>query len=1218
MRFLNKIIFINSASVAYAEINLDGNVHFIGTQGVGKSTALRAILFFYNADKLKLGIEKGKRSFDDYYFPYGNSYLVYELSRETGPYCVVAFKSQGRVAYRFINGPYNKNNFIGTENKALGWEQVRGTFNGPASYTRKIERYEEYRDILYGNNKGLPAEFRKYALIESRQYQNLPRTIQNVFLNSKLEAEFIKQTIIMSLNEEDVKIDLDQYAFHLRDFEQQLADISKWSDKNRSGDVVVRSVAKSIAKVYTEISFLDKEKVTVARQLLATHAALEKSLPEALKKLEKEKEKLTSASKKVAEASQKFQEKKAKIVKEINLLDGKITEARQKLDGYTRLNIGDIIARVSKRSELENKKEHLKKEEHLLSARFAEITTKYDALIVQNQNQLNDFINQKNREKINQKDNFYKIKEEIQQVYERIIHETEDENREIKINAEEAIQKKIAVIHDLNLKKKEIELKRWFEKEIDENRQAIDQANQIILSSDIQKKGGKAQVESLQKQWDLDIAKYDTEYNHKTALTKGSMASLTEKIEKINSLIAQRKDSLYEWLHENKPGWEQTIGRVINQEQVLFHSGLSPRLAKAEGTFYGVEINLEEIAVEVKTVTDYEKECLQIGIEIKKAQALLAAMAEERVKEQEKLKKKYQPQIKASKNAIDLQEYAYQKALLDLEKATIALEEFQRKGVTDRSNALEAINQELLLANEEKQTALDHLSMINNQVRSLIERKKKERDHKIAEESAQLHASLSGLDKDIEKETVAIQNRNVEIKAQENRVLEREGADTKRISIIVSELLEVNAELRFIEDNRNIVSDYYKDKRELFDLVDEFKANKKLGVTRLLTLEQRYELGKEKLVQEVDRLNTLIHEMDSTLRETQEDLEEFNRFVQTEVFLRLNPDDLPINDGHKVDRRLKTLIAELNDKSFSIRNKTDELRAAIGRFLSYFSSSNIFGFKTNLIENEDYFLFAENLKEFIEEDKIAEYEKRTNEHFASLIAQIGKETTELVSKEAIIQKVIADINKDFEERNFAGVIKSINLRLSSSANRVVMLLSEIRLFNNEYSTTLGASNLFSTADSEQNNKKAVGYLKNFANEIASSKQTEVNLSDTFELQFKIVENDNDSGWVEKLTNFGSEGTDILVKAMINIMLLNVFKESASKRFKDFRLHCMMDEIGKLHPTNVKGILKFANDRNILLINSSPTSYNASEYRHTYKLSKDSNNITKVVKLLTNH
>lgn len=60
MRYLNKIIFLNSAHIPYAEVKLDGNVHFIGTQGVGKSTLLRALLFFYNADKLRLGIPKEK------------------------------------------------------------------------------------------------------------------------------------------------------------------------------------------------------------------------------------------------------------------------------------------------------------------------------------------------------------------------------------------------------------------------------------------------------------------------------------------------------------------------------------------------------------------------------------------------------------------------------------------------------------------------------------------------------------------------------------------------------------------------------------------------------------------------------------------------------------------------------------------------------------------------------------------------------------------------------------------------------------------------------------------------------------------------------------------------------------------------------------------------------------------------------------------------------
>lgn len=83
------------------------------------------------------------------------------------------------------------------------------------------------------------------------------------------------------------------------------------------------------------------------------------------------------------------------------------------------------------------------------------------------------------------------------------------------------------------------------------------------------------------------------------------------------------------------------------------------------------------------------------------------------------------------------------------------------------------------------------------------------------------------------------------------------------------------------------------------------------------------------------------------------------------------------------------------------------------------------------------------------------------------------------------------------------------------------------------------------------------------------------LSDLFQLQFRIQENDNDTGWADKLSHVGSEGTDTLVKAIINIMLINVFKEKVSRKFGDFRIHCMMDEIGKLHLQNVKGILDLA-------------------------------------------
>ncbi len=85
------------------------------------------------------------------------------------------------------------------------------------------------------------------------------------------------------------------------------------------------------------------------------------------------------------------------------------------------------------------------------------------------------------------------------------------------------------------------------------------------------------------------------------------------------------------------------------------------------------------------------------------------------------------------------------------------------------------------------------------------------------------------------------------------------------------------------------------------------------------------------------------------------------------------------------------------------------------------------------------------------------------------------------------------------------------------------------------------------------------------------------------------------GWING--NVGSDGTDVLVKAMINIMLLNVFKEGATRnQFKDFLLHCKMD-VCKLHPNNVRGILNSPRP-NIFLVNGSPQSFDALAYRYT--------------------
>ncbi len=182
------------------------------------------------------------------------------------------------------------------------------------------------------------------------------------------------------------------------------------------------------------------------------------------------------------------------------------------------------------------------------------------------------------------------------------------------------------------------------------------------------------------------------------------------------------------------------------------------------------------------------------------------------------------------------------------------------------------------------------------------------------------------------------------------------------------------------------------------------------------------------------------------------------------------------------------------------------------------------------------------------------------------------------------------------------------------------LLQKIKKFTDEQDFNLGTSNLFSDNNKDDVNRKAVDYLRRFMKQLQQEpNKQQLTLSDTFNLQFRVKENDQDTGWVERINNVGSDGTDILVKAMINIMLINVFKKNASRnRKQEFIIHCMMDEIGKLHSTNIRGILHFANQRNIYLINSSPESNNSYDYKYTYLLKKDNKSQTEVCRLLKNN
>ncbi len=590
----------------------------------------------------------------------------------------------------------------------------------------------------------------------------------------------------------------------------------------------------------------------------------------------------------------------------------------------------------------------------------------------------------------------------------------------------------------------------------------------------------------------------------------------------------------------------------------------------------------------------------------------------EREELQEQLKRKYQPQIKEQKAIISQIEYEleqlerqYQQDMLDLEEwkkkaneernAKInRLENEQRKRVAE----LDGINSKLKNLNKEKTEKLDSLKQEWNKQQQALAAEKKTQAEVIGKEEKEEQRRISSI--------------KTEYEADMQKELHSQGADTERLQDIANQLVQLEKELSFIKENATLVIEYQKDKRDLIDRIPGWQREHD-EQKRLLQLEREtLRVETSSLQEKIDLLNKEWEEAEENVRELQKNLEAYSKIPAYDWYKPHQ--DIFRSENTQTMQTTKTcmeLIDELTRQANQFTQVQSKLRKEVNLFTGHFDEDNTFKFRVKFNEDWEYVRFADELHDFVEEHRIDEYIRRINNEYWDTFKRISMDTSMLTSSEDDIQDVIREINKGFATCNFVGVIQRIEMKVEESSNRVVNILREIQKYYHDYGYDLSPeTNLFSSAKEQLVKEEAITLLRTFIKEIHAYRYDSIRLYDSFELRFRIVENGNDTGFIEKIANVGSEGTDILVKAMINIMLLNVFKEGASRKFKDFKLHCMMDEIGKLHPNNISGILKFANDRNIILINGSPTELNRDAYKHVYLLTKGTQNKTRIARLIS--
>lgn len=1212
MKYLNKIIFINSANIPYAEISVDGNVHFTGTQGVGKSTVLRALLFFYNADKHRLGIQQGQKSFDEFYFRQSNSHILYEVMRDNGAYTILVSRYQGRASWRFIDAPYQREWLIDEDRQVLSdWIKIRDRIDKNVAVSARIDSGVMFKDIIFGNTHD--HKYTRYALVQSSHYQNIPRSIQNVFLNTKLDADFVKNTIIQSMADEDLPIDLQTYRRLVTDFEREYDEIDCWFRQTRDGNYPVRQQALKIAEQGRKIVALDQQLQDIWRMLNYGVADSEQQIPLLEAEATDIKTNIDKEHQREKELTSEYDKEKDLLNQELGAKKSKLKEIAQTKKDFEAMGIEDKLALAYREDTI---KQEVADKQMLLDdllKTHASIEEKYNIARGKLEIARQAFEN-------TQKDAYYKKQAALQIERKRLEDErTKGRNQLIEAfnswrhESDERLEILQKEQHRAESALKD--LRQWHPM-ADEIKQVFEQLQQLdVMAKEnaSQQTAVKSQITQITAEYEMKETELKQASRREQEQLESSRAQYRAQIAKIDNLLTNLDGSLYQWLCENAEGWEDTIGKVVDEERILYAQGLEPRLDVASDSLFGIKLNLVNIDSVHRTPDEYRAEKKTLEEQVLQMNRQLAQLPVTLQEEISKLGKKYATQLnplrqqatllKVEENQIPVkrQNLQNQQHKLEMEENEIIAKE---KEIRERT-----FNETLLKVQAEKKTREQEEAKNKKELKDLDlafnkSSKALNDELRVFEETQKSEASARILEFTAQK---------VQLEEQQKAELAGKGVDVNLLGQYRKALEDLKTLLSRIENERSVVIRYRDAEQNLFAKEPDIKKTIKVIEQQLAMMRQRFEDKKDRIEKKRHELEERQKAVLKNLTHRQDGLKQYHQVVENE---HLVPDTY-LSDDKSITTHLdcQQLLTQLRGTVNQKRESIDKLKDMVVNFNRNFKPQNAFHFNTMPVTDNDYLQIAVDLQDFMDNNKIEEFRRRTSEHYKDILGRISTEIGALMKRRSDVDGVILDINRDFVEKNFAGVIRSIELRANESSDKLMQLLMSIHDYTVENEFSIGELNLFSGDNRDEVNRKVVDFLKSLSHQLQNEpNRPTVSLSDAFRLQFRIKENDNDTNWVERINNVGSDGTDILVKAMVNIMLINVFKKKVAKKSGDFIVHCMMDEIGRLHPNNIKGILQFANSRNIYLINSSPTSYNPYDYRYTYMLSKHGVK-TRVEKLL---